>query len=268
MARRVRTNIEDDLYTSGRLGKLARTMKWTEREALGGLVLVWRATQDSEIVEATLDHMVSVCAVHFDSDTQTVDFLKAMAAARLATVEGGLICIKGNAAHVQRLGNLRRAASLGGHAKSSMLSLPHGTEEAAIAVPPQCAPYSLLLTPSENTKPKRKPRKPSTPKPDPTLFLAAHRNRLLLKWKLQSPPSISAAERRAATALMKAWGADHVACVEHYVDTNKPFYSNNKWPLGIALQNSSEIWTDWNATRRRREPIAEKTLKDILAEQA
>lgn len=174
----MRVNIEDDLLLSGRLGRLARTMRWTEREALGALVLFYRSTQDAELVEAPLARIVSVVAAHFDSDSQAESFVRAMAASRLATgsLDGASFLIHGNEPHVLRLRRLRKQASAGGLARANgqsedslSVSLATGTDKAPHRVPTQSAPTpsSLLLAPDVNTRsgsPKAKKRNtPSAP---------------------------------------------------------------------------------------------------------
>lgn len=186
----MRVNIEDDLWTSGRISKLSRVMRWSEREALGALALVYRATQKAGIVSDTPSRIQTVCVIHFDSDEETDKFLTAMVSAHLASIlADGKMHIRGNEKHIERLDRLLGSASKAG-TKSAALrqkklndsqteGQPTGNHNPTYRQPTGnlqatlLTPYSLLLTPNteENTntenskvpKQKRKPRTPSAP---------------------------------------------------------------------------------------------------------
>ncbi len=99
----MRVNIEDDLRTSGRLSKLARTMKWSEREALGALVMIYRATQAERIITTPIERLLTVVGVAFDNDEQCERFVRAMIKARLAEETADGVTIKGNQQQIERL---------------------------------------------------------------------------------------------------------------------------------------------------------------------
>ncbi len=66
---------------------------------------------------------------------------------------------------------------------------------------------------------------------------------------IEYPEKSSPNERKTAIALIGEWGDDAEQCVASYVKTNNEFYSKNKWPLGIALRNASEIWAAWKNSK-------------------
>lgn len=132
----MRVEIDDDLESSGRLSKLARYMGWNEREALGALVKVYRTTQRGGIIEASVSKLITQCSIHFDSDEQTLQFINAMLAAKLAQSEAftntripfksgssDAVFIVGNGKKISKRQKLRTNASLGG--KSHCLKNRH-----------------------------------------------------------------------------------------------------------------------------------------------
>ncbi len=148
----MRVNIEDDLRTSGRLSKLARVMHWSEREALGALVMFYRATQDAEIVEATEDELVDLCSVDHDDEAAARAFVRGLLSSRLASAQQDKIVIHGNAAQVDRVKTLRSNASKGGRARQESL---RKSKPVAKQMPSKCqadrsppSPGSLLPPPA------------------------------------------------------------------------------------------------------------------------
>lgn len=111
----MRVNIEDDLWTSGRLSKLARSAKLDEDTALGRLVNVYRLTQRAGIAIESAARICTVVVLAFESDEAADQFLTAMISAQLAAVlEDGRIHIRGNDKHVARVAEMLANASKGG----------------------------------------------------------------------------------------------------------------------------------------------------------
>lgn len=164
-----RVNIEDDLWTSGRLSKLARTARLDEDRALGRLVSVYRLTQRAGIVADTSERICFAVAIAFESDDEADVFLTAMIAAQLAAVlEDGTIHIKGNEKHVDRLERLRSTSSAGGKARQEK---KRNDFQAVMAEKPAdnqavgSAPYSLLPTPFSKTESEKDARAPEDLQP-------------------------------------------------------------------------------------------------------
>lgn len=162
----MRVNVEDDLWTSGRLSKLARTMKWDERQALGALVMFWRATQQAEIISAPRDRLITECVLYFDSDEQAGGFVDAMTAAKLIERDGELLRVRGNAPHVERVQKLRATASAAGTASAKKrndfvtVTEPLLNHDRTTTEPSLNAPSSLLPSPSKKFASPSAPRKP------------------------------------------------------------------------------------------------------------
>lgn len=150
----MRVNVEDDLFTERRLAKLARFLKIPEHQALGLLVLFWRSTQSQEIIRAPRERLETLAAMEVDADPS--QWIDAMLAAQLASIDGAEIVIRGNAPHVERIIKLRSIASSGGKARYKQINEKLNVSEAVIkpsssrnqALP---APFSDLLTPYTNT---------------------------------------------------------------------------------------------------------------------
>lgn len=94
----VRTNYEDDLRASGRLGRLARELGWREGLALGQLMLLYRATQDAGIIADDLEAILDCVEIEFETRDEARKFVDAMRVSRLASpTTDGEIEIHGNA---------------------------------------------------------------------------------------------------------------------------------------------------------------------------
>ena len=148
----MRVNVEDDLFTSRRLSKLARSMKMSDHEALGLLVLFWRATQDQEIITAPRSRLETIAALEVDADSKL--WVDSLLAAQLATQYGEEITIHGNAPHVERLAQLRSNAKSGGLARQNKkpndfraVTEPSPSRVGASTEPPLSPPSSLLPSP-------------------------------------------------------------------------------------------------------------------------
>lgn len=235
----MRVNIEDDLWTSGRLLKLARVMKWEEAKTLGHLALVYRATQKAGIIIDSQPRVLTVCVLHFESDEETERFLTAMVASQLASIlEDGNMHIRGNEKHVKRLERLASKASDGGKAsvaarqKKLNVSLTEGQPTAnlqgTMTQPVGNAPYSLLLTPfskdEETTKildpatskKTRKPRTPSAPSAAPDGF-----SNVVACWfehyarRYRKQPKWGDRQGKQLKTLMATYTADELTHPEH-----------------------------------------------------
>jgi hypothetical protein len=150
-----RVNIEDDLWTSGRLWKLAKAAKLDEDTALGRLVNVYRLTQAAGLVSDTQARVGTVIVIAFANDADADAFLTAMISAQLAAVlENGHIHIRGNEQHVARLTKLREMAANGGKKRQQEKPNDFGSRGLAAGKPglsrmePEPSPHGALLTPS------------------------------------------------------------------------------------------------------------------------
>jgi len=142
---------------SGRLGKVARSMKWNEREAGGALWFFYQHTQEAGIVAETIDHIITAIIPDFDSDEQAKSFVEAMISARLATRDdSGVILIHGNEEHVKRLGKFYDRARKGGEARQKQISeklndvVSHKQPQASLPQLQASTPSSLLPAPSSS----------------------------------------------------------------------------------------------------------------------
>lgn len=115
--------IDDDLYNSGRLRRLASYMGWSEMTAIGGLVNVWRRTQSLGISSESLEKLHSLICIDFNNDDEAMKFLHAMSISRLATIEGGTIFIRGNDKKLGRTYACRERASRGGIRQKKTMDL-------------------------------------------------------------------------------------------------------------------------------------------------
>lgn len=266
----MRVNIEDELRLSGRLGRLARAMRWNERETVGALALFWGATQDAEIIEAPLSRIITVVAAHFDSDGQAESFVRAMAAARLATgsLDGASFLIHGNEPHVLRLRRLRRQATNGGFARakaqnedSPMESLPVGSLGAALTQPDQSAP-TPTPTPKKtaDTSTKRK----RTKQHDPQLLAIVERHRQLLQQRHGIEPSSLVSDGTIAQAkkifeeLPDRWEP----VLDAFTKSVTPWLKQYRWPLSSLIR----FIDDYDA--RAKNQRTTKTTEQIEAEDA
>lgn len=111
----MRLNIEDSAWKH--IPRLAKEMRWSEREAAGALFRFWRDTQEEEITSAPRGRIITVCALAFESDEETDRFLSALIKAQLAHEDEVGYHIRGNNDHVVRLNGYRSRASKGGIAR-------------------------------------------------------------------------------------------------------------------------------------------------------
>lgn len=113
----MRVNLEDSALEH--LPRLAKEMGWSLREAWGQLAFVYRATQRAEVHEETPARLVTICALHFDSDEQAERFFTAMVRAQLAVVlDDGRIRIRGNERRLSELDEWRKRSVAGGKARA------------------------------------------------------------------------------------------------------------------------------------------------------
>lgn len=149
--------MEDTLVSDGHLGKLARTMGWSEREAAGALYFVYRATQRMKIVAESVERLITASVLHFDSDEQCARFISAMISAQLAVpLEDGRVHIRGNGDHIQRLEHWRKNASEGGKRSAEQRrkkpndSVSSGLDSASQPEANSNTPFSLLHSDASN----------------------------------------------------------------------------------------------------------------------
>jgi hypothetical protein len=118
----MRTNIEDDIISSGRLGAFSRAAKLLhsalpeavkeELIAMGALVFTYRDSQVKRFTTGARGRLQSILTVRFGSVADQV--IDAMLSSQLATERNAKISVKGNRAHVSRLKSLRAKSSNGG----------------------------------------------------------------------------------------------------------------------------------------------------------
>ena len=149
----MRVNLEDTLSDDGHLRFLAKAMGagWDEDRVLAKAYWVYRSTQRAGFVAGSIDRVVTLCVLRFDSDDECRRFLVAMCTAQLAERKGDEIRIFGNEKHVQRFAEFRDRASRGGKStqqKRSMVSEAHALAHAqAQAKPTLNTPISDLRSP-------------------------------------------------------------------------------------------------------------------------
>jgi hypothetical protein len=277
----VRVNIEDDLWTSGRLLKLARVMKWEEAKALGHLVLVYRATQKAGIISETQARVLTVCVLHFESDEETDRFLTAMVSSQLAAVlENGDLHIRGNERHVERLDRLLSNSGKGGKAsavtrqkkindsqtESQASAKLQGTTTQAVGN----APYSLLPSPSSkevNTKildlavtPAKAKRRTSPGASQPGVTIPV-RDAWVAAYEKRYPGQRAvwgAKEGGQAANLLKSFSADELGeLVRHFFAWKRPEVIRSGHSFGTGsnsfLLKIHELRADMAAPQRRAE---------------
>lgn len=175
----VRVNMESDLRTSGRLGKLARTMGWSEQRTGGALWFFYWHTQEAGIIEDTPDKIVSAVVVDFDSEGEAHAFVSGMVSAKLATIsENGIVRIHGNDKHVERIERFKgNASELGkkswearkkklNEIQTGSFSTGNAQEQGLNAQGTLLSPSSLLLSPIQNTNTVQAPNSVASPSAD------------------------------------------------------------------------------------------------------
>ncbi len=118
----MRTNIEDDVIASGRLGAFARAAQLLqsalpdtvkeELMAMGALTFAWRDSQMRRFTTGARERLRIILSVRFGVVTDQV--IDALLVADLADLRKDKIRIKGNREHVTRLKLLRSKSSNGG----------------------------------------------------------------------------------------------------------------------------------------------------------
>ena len=156
----MRTNIEDDVITSGRLGAFMRAARLLDSSlsplvkdelmAMGALVFTYRDSQVKRFTTGERDRLRSILAVRLgDVADQVID---ALLAADLARPRGKKISVKGNTKQVTRLKTFRSNSSKGGKKRAD--SATRGKDGTFAPgkdqVPPadSSLPNSLLLSPT------------------------------------------------------------------------------------------------------------------------
>lgn len=156
----MRTNIEDDVITSGRLGAFTRAARLLDSSlsplvkdelmAMGALVFTYRDSQVKRFTTGERDRLRSILAVRLgDVADQVID---ALIAADLARPRGKKISVKGNPKQVSRLKSFRSNASKAGKIRAETGSRQEdGTFAPGKLQPPPAdssPPNSLLLSPT------------------------------------------------------------------------------------------------------------------------
>ncbi len=270
----MRTNVEDDLWDSGRLSKLARSLQIREPLALGLLICVYRRTQKALIVTETIDRLITSVVVDFDSDDEARHFIRAMVVAKLATEssDGNLITIKGNDTHVRRLADFRDRASMGGKASvKKAQSFRKPTLEPALEHMLN-TPSSLLRSPSSDLQTETEIRDPCARDPEPEArvpstddlsTIAASqipgdqvlsvyeswRSEMQSVRKIPMPLIASATDKHAIRSLIHMSGsvaiATEVARAFVHCDDPKGYFKRVGWPLWLLgeVRNFTEART-------------------------
>ncbi len=251
----LRTNVEDDLWISGRLPKLARTLQIREALALGLLVCVYRRTQHAEIVEASIDRIMTIVVVDFDTDDEARHFLFAMVSSKLATMsdDGSSMTIHGNEPHVDRLTRLRGQAGAGGKArqKSRLVSEPTAKLQLSHSLASRSAPSSLLPVSVPSLSVSDYETAPDTPRPEPAVVVVQEPRGAPIPIPPQTDDlaTIVASQIPAADA-MRLWA-------KHQAETERRKLARLPMPVGMDLHHCRTIL----ALAGRHMPLAEKVLE-------
>lgn len=167
----MRTNIEDDVITSGRLGAFMRAAKLLdstlpaavkdELMAMGALVFTYRDSQVKRFTTGERARLRSILAVRLgDAADQVID---ALISADLARPKGNKISVKGNPKQVTRLRSFRSNASKGGKIRAEIATRQEdgtfGPSKHQQPPAESSAPNSDLLSPSPVSL-KEKPEDP------------------------------------------------------------------------------------------------------------
>lgn len=283
----MRVNIEDTIWEH--IPRLAKELRWDEDRALGKLARVYRVTQKAEVYEESPSRLVTVCALHFDSDQEAESFFTAMIAAQLASLlVDGRIRIKGNLEHIERLKTYRNRAQQGGIARSKktndLLASKQATGSHKASTPPSSSEPSyapMLLTPNneeeildqQSAKPKRerKPRTPSAPAASPTGFgdvvaawFAAYERRYHRK------PKWGPRQGAQLKQLMVTYSAEELAhhergLIRHFFAWQRPevIKGGHSFGKGAACftLKIEELEADIAAPERRREAATAQKLE-------
>lgn len=299
----MRVNIEDDLYLSGRLGRLARAMGWNERESLGALTLVWRATQAERLSSTTVERLVTVVGVWFDDDQQCERFIRAMAISRLAQIDGETITINGNEQQIMRLdawleqkreAGRRSAASRKAQSKRerplnersttperpstevnspvSLLLSPVSFSEDKNRIPIQ---GSIALAPQNGialTAPPSAPavvEKKRSPDQKARSVEVNRRYRERYEQTVGKPPSgIDQAFNGMIARFADKHAENALAIVDQYFDSPNGFYRLKGWPVQLLIDSAPALWREVDDARAAQENIAAPAQQRIDARNA
>lgn len=271
----MRVNIEDDLWESGRLRKLAMVLGVSEELALGRLVGVYRRTQTELIVTDSIDRVHTIICVDFADDDDARRFLFAMASANLATIEGEKITIRGNQNHVDRFRDHQAKSAMGGkrsHEKRQQIREAQVEHRSTTGQPQVNTPISDLL----NTD----LRPPSKPRPKRLRYSEETRAEVLpvaqLRLDLLKAKGFEVTDRVSDQAIADAkkiherWPVDWDAIVRFFLAEETPWLLQHKWPYSSLLRFADDYELRWRnrGPAKPKATVREKTLAQILAEQA
>lgn len=287
----VNTNAHDDLWTSGRLSKLARSYGRGENETLGALMNVYRLTQRAKVAIESPARIATIVVLAFNDDDEADAFLSAMVRAQLASImDDGRMSIHGNAERIKQQDDweaehLKRSIA-GGKARAAeckrdasgqfkkLNDLPAGDQPGASQKPASIQP-SLSLSKSlgsdlrstcvqdtisedvSTTAPQTRAIDPVRGKPLAPFVLAEFR-RSALEFGRPIPENHDTKDTWAASTIVTKYPDAWKAIIARY--HTDEFYGRYGWSLQNLAKNLDQI-------ANRRDPPDEraKTDADYLA---
>ena len=282
----MRVNVEDSVYEH--LPRLAKECGRTLTDALGQLVLVYRATQRAEVHEETPARLTTICALHFDSDEAADRFFTAMIAAQLAVLlDDGRIRIRGNGEHIARLNQYRDRASKGGNAKArkrnDFVASKQAPSKHQAATPlstsvPSYAPSSFLLSPIQETNtntgivvsesqtnavltapPSASAVAKKNRSPDQKTRSVAVNRRYRQRYEEREghPPSGTDQAFNGAIAKFSDKHADNaLAILDWFFDSPDPYFKRSGWAVQLLIDQAPRLWRELNNKRAAIENLA------------
>lgn len=263
-------NVEDDLFTSGRLGAFARAMGLPEEHALGVLVMVWRETQHREMVVTSREKLCTAISLRV-SDPDAV--IAAMLKAQLLCVEGDSLCIVGNDKHVERLSSFRARGHLGGkksaskrqataelqgsNSEPSLLLTPYSGSEIQIRGKRASAtPQEEFSVEGEEALRQSEPKLPPPPVALRNFVWADLQRMRQAKRGIPPLPRPPLSELRAVDEIARTFGTNYQPILESYLDDDREYYCRVRW-TAAALARDLTIHGD------RQKPV-KQAVKQVF----
>lgn len=271
-----RVNMEESVFALAL--RVARIMGWSVREAWGTIGLVYRATQGEGVSIAPRARIVTLVAGVFDDDEQAERFLDAMVAAHLASVDGDMMSIRGNKKRLEEITEWRDGKVRGGKARAEQRkaqqireqdSADASTTQQDPAVSVSVSVSDPVLTNRDLVDRPKKPRRKRTPETDPAAEVIREHRRLLAAKNITTTEKISDASITQARKVLKEWPSDWAQVLAFFVSRETEWNKRHHWPLSSLIRWADDYDQQWrNAKPKPKEQPKEKTLADLIAEQA
>ena len=270
-----RTNIEDDLESSGRLAKFARTMGWDHDKAAGRLMFVYKDTQRKGLAVCSREEFVEATAARADSDHEADAVFSAMVAARLvAILPDDTFEIKGSQTQIARLGTFNGGRSAGGQERARTgqrdgggrfvpANVQHSPADEIAGASIPASPAAPSPSPSPSPSPKKKEGKEAhapieTGERKADAFTAhvfnEHWKAAKIRIGVKSPAPLGNGDGKHVRTVMvgcREWQG----LVDWYVGCGDKYAAEHGYPLSL-LANQLDAWiTQWQAPKsKNRDP--------------